>query len=230
MSTVFHYSFDLWYTLIKSNPKFKKERAHYFFTNFNSLNKSIDEIELVFKSVDLMSNAINEKTGDNISAEEMYLMVIYMLNDGSDKFEMIDLNQIYQDLELLFFKFHPVLFDENTRASIEKIKADKNVTLNILSNTAFIKGVTLRKLLKLLDVERFFDFQLYSDEENYSKPSPNFFDKLILEIKKINPALSLDQIIHIGDNPIADVQGALNKGIQALLINSNDKTIKDLIY
>jgi len=35
-----HYSFDLWLTLIKSNPGFKAERAHYFFENYNPLKKA----------------------------------------------------------------------------------------------------------------------------------------------------------------------------------------------
>ena len=30
-----HYSFDLWLTLIKSNPLFKPARIEYFFENYN---------------------------------------------------------------------------------------------------------------------------------------------------------------------------------------------------
>ncbi len=33
MQEIKHYSFDLWFTLIKSNPKFKEERAKFFHRN-----------------------------------------------------------------------------------------------------------------------------------------------------------------------------------------------------
>ena len=68
-----HYSFDLWLTLIKSNPHFKKERALFFHKHLNTKHKSIEEVEKTFRQVDLMSNATNEKTGQNISANELYL-------------------------------------------------------------------------------------------------------------------------------------------------------------
>ena len=63
MSRFRHYSFDLWLTLIKSNPAYKPERAGIFYRDYNSLNKSLEEIAAIFRQVDLMCNAINEKTG-----------------------------------------------------------------------------------------------------------------------------------------------------------------------
>ena len=72
-----HYSFDLWLTLIKSNPNFKKERALFFHKNFNSKKKNIEEIEKIFRQVDIICNSINEKTGKNIDADEMYLYRFY---------------------------------------------------------------------------------------------------------------------------------------------------------
>jgi putative hydrolase of the HAD superfamily len=71
-----HYSFDLWLTLIKSNPYFKIERTKIFHRDFNPAGKSIDDVARAFRQVDLMCNAVNERTGKNIDADEMYLMVI----------------------------------------------------------------------------------------------------------------------------------------------------------
>lgn len=36
-----HYSFDLWLTLIKSNPEFKLKRTIFFYDKFNRLKKSL---------------------------------------------------------------------------------------------------------------------------------------------------------------------------------------------
>ena len=75
-----HYSFDLWLTLIKSNPRFKQERTSYFYEKFNTKNKSIEEVALIFRQVDLMVNAINEKTGpvlvDSLLKREGYNFLI----------------------------------------------------------------------------------------------------------------------------------------------------------
>ncbi|RYD21052.1 MAG: HAD family hydrolase, partial [Spirochaetia bacterium] len=67
-----HYSFDLWMTLIRSNPAFKLERTRFFYQHFNCKEKTLEEVGLVFRQIDVMCNAINEKTGGNIHAEEMY--------------------------------------------------------------------------------------------------------------------------------------------------------------
>ena len=71
-----HYSFDLWLTLIKSNPAFKTERTRIFFEDYNIAGKSIEEVAAAFRRVDLLGNAINERTGKNIDSDELYLMVI----------------------------------------------------------------------------------------------------------------------------------------------------------
>lgn len=68
MSSYRHYSFDLWLTLIRSNPAFKQKRTEYFHQNFNYSHKSIDEVALAFRQIDIMCNTINEKTGKNIDA------------------------------------------------------------------------------------------------------------------------------------------------------------------
>ena len=41
--------------------------------------------------------------------------------------------------------------------------------------------------------------------------------------------LSPDEIIHIGDNPKADIEGARNVGISSLLVNSNGHSITKLV-
>jgi len=98
----------------------------------------------------------------------------------------------------------------------------------LLSNTGFIKGITLRKVLKSLAIDQYFDFQLYSDEVGLSKPNQELFQLMIKEALLLNH-VPLKQIIHIGDNPKADIWGADMAGISSLLINSNNTSIIKLI-
>lgn len=225
-----HYSFDLWLTLIKSNPTFKLERTKYFHKKFNSKHKSIDEVAVIFRQVDLMINAINEKTGKNVDADEMYLMVISMINDHNFQFRDLDLEALYNEMEELLFTHMPLIYCDNCLPVLAKVKEPELSTTNILSNTGFIKGKTLRKVINHLGIDQFIDFQLYSDEVRMSKPNPKFFELMLNKIdREKHPELILSNIIHVGDNPHADIRGAEAMGIKSMLINSNNQSILQLL-
>ena len=231
MNTFKHYSFDLWMTLIKSNPSFKKERALFFYEHFNKKNKSIEEVERVFMQVDRMCNSINEQTGNNIDAEEMYLMVITIMNDYSIDFQNPDITKLYDEMEELTLKYLPIIYCPETIKVLNTLKQSGDSTFSILSNTAFIKGKTLRKVLDKIELGSFFDFQLYSDELGLSKPNKKLFDVMLTTItdNRKGKQIDLKEIIHIGDNAKADIHGANIAGIHSLLINSNNMSILNLL-
>lgn len=220
-----HYSFDLWLTLIRSNPAFKQQRALYFHQKYNYLQKSVQEVETIFRQVDLMCNSMNEKTGKNIDADEMYLMVISMINNYEPSFRQVDLAELEKDMEAMIFNYLPVLYSSLTIIHLERLIGPCYATLSLLSNTGFIRGAILRKIMVALDLDRLLSFQLYSDEERMSKPNPKFFQLMLDKIDRRNLNFGLDEIVHVGDNPIADVQGAEALGITAVLVNSNHLTL-----
>jgi putative hydrolase of the HAD superfamily len=225
-----HYSFDLWLTLIKSNPEFKIQRTKIFHRDFNPSNKSIDEVARIFRQVDLMCNAVNENTGKNIDSDEMYLMVISLINDNRLNIKDIDTGKLYKDMETLLFNYLPVPYSPVTIEVLDHLKKKRGGTFSLLSNTGFIKGLTLKKVLTELKIDQYFDFQLYSDEAGMSKPNPAFFELMLQNIKRVNhpKQINLNNIIHVGDNPVTDVEGANAAGIKSMLINSNNQDITSL--
>lgn len=226
-----HYSFDLWLTLIKSNPAYKQERTRYFYQKFNTKHKNLAEIAVIFRQVDLMVNAINERTGKNVDADEMYLMIISMINDYDFNFHDVDLQEIDHHMEQLVFTHMPLLYSDSSLAVLEKLKSTGLSSTNILSNTGFIKGKTLKKVINHLGIDQFIDFQLYSDEVRMSKPNTGFFQLMLDRIdREKHPELMLKDVIHVGDNPHADVRGAEAVGINSMLINSNHLSISNLLY
>jgi putative hydrolase of the HAD superfamily len=231
MSYYQHYSFDLWLTLIKSNPGYKAERTRIFHRDFNPTNKSIEEVAKAFRQVDLMCNAVNESTGKNIDSDEMNLMVISLINDNQLNLNDIDTGKLYTDMEVLVLSYPPVVYSPVTIEVLDHLKQKGGSTISLLSNTGFIKGALLKKILVELKMDQYFDFQLYSDEAGMSKPNPAFFYLMLQHIKQINKGkdISLDKIIHIGDNPKADIEGATTAGIKSMLINSNKQSILNLI-
>jgi len=226
-----HYSFDLWLTLIKSNPYFKIERTKIFYRDFNPAGKSIDDVARAFRQVDLMCNAVNERTGKNIDADEMYLMVISTINDNQYPLADVDIDKLYADMEKLLFYYLPVVYSPVTIEVLQHLKQRGDCSLSILSNTGFIKGQTLRKVMVKLGLADFFNFQIYSDEEGMSKPNRELFNLMVQKVKDCNKPkqIGLTDIIHIGDNLAADIAGANDAGLNSLLINSNNLPILTLL-
>jgi putative hydrolase of the HAD superfamily len=158
-------------------------------------------------------------------------MVIYELNGSNSTFENVDIKWLLHEMDQLFFQYIPTVYSAETFSTLNALKEIPNVSMSILSNTAFIKGSTLRVVLKHLDLNQFFNFQLYSDEVGMSKPNLQFFGLMIENIHTIrqNDNINLQEIIHIGDNFVADILGANNLKINSFLINSNNNTIADLL-
>ncbi|MFT3679790.1 MAG: HAD family hydrolase [Ferruginibacter sp.] len=229
MNHIKHFSFDLWLTLIRSNPLFKEQRADYFYNNFNRKAKSVEEIKFIFQTADACCNAINEKTGKNISAEEMYLMVVSQINESTAIIKDVDLHALYSDMEHLVLQYMPEVFCDQTLATLDRIKNRPDTTLNILSNTAFIKGATLKKVNIHLGISKYFDFEIYSDEVGVSKPNIDIYHHLIENVSRVRQhRIEPEEIIHVGDNYHADISGAQKAGIQAFQINTTQQSITHL--
>jgi putative hydrolase of the HAD superfamily len=219
------YTFDLWLTLIKSNPLYKEYRSHIFYKEFNPLDYNFDEVKFLIREVDIMCNRINEIAGKNIDSREIICLVLEKLGNDLNTIDIQRIESVESRMEELFFKYHPVLYDNDTKTTLKILHA-RNAFIGLISNTGFIKGKTLTKMLEILEIDKYFHVKIFSDEVGFSKPNPLIFKEFI---KKLNPAFYPLNILHVGDNPIADVKGAQYVGIDAYQINSNEHTIKDLL-
>ncbi len=212
-----HLSFDLWLTLIKSNPEFKIKRD-LLFKEYFEINCSLEEVSRIVRYYDVLCNNTNEKTGLNIETFEIYLLILNALNVSIIEIDIKKLKDFYTETEFLFLQFKPDLIYPNIHFLFNEI-TDKEKTISILSNTGFIKGFTLRKLLIHYGLEHYFSFQIYSDETGFSKPNYKMFELVYDQIENKNLIQKRD-ILHIGDNEIADYSGAINFGFNALLIKN----------
>lgn len=210
-----HLSFDLWLTLIKSNPEFKNKR-NLLFKDFFEVDCTIEKVTEVVRYYDVLCNNINEKTGLNIDTFEIYYLILNALNVNISDIEIEKLSQFYKETELLFMKFKPDLIYPRIQLLLNEI-VEQEKTISVLSNTAFIKGVTLRKLISYYELENFFSFQIYSDETGFSKPNKEIFQLVYNQIESLK-SLEKKEVLHIGDNKIADYNGAIEFGFDALLI------------
>ncbi len=228
-----HYSFDLWGTLIKSNPQYKIERAEFFRTHFNRALLTQQQIANIFVNVSATCTAVSEVTCLPVYAEQMYTMVLHKMAYPLEQITIRDIASIIRQMDMLLLKHHPILYDEYTKNTLYKLY-ETGATISLLSNTGFARGAILREVIGLLDIENVFHFQIYSNERGLCKPSPQLFQSMFeraatMHSIRYNGALPPSEVLHVGDNTKADINAANAAGIQGFFVNSHGVTIKNLL-
>lgn len=211
-----HFSFDLWLTLIRSHPEFKQQR-NILLKDFFRLDNPLDEVSATVRHYDVLCNRISELTGLHFDGSQIYCLVLQALGQDISGISRTQLEQFYTETELLFLQYAPQLIHPDIHLLLRQIR-DQGKTASILSNTAFIRGSTLDKLLEQYELLQYFTFRLYSDETGFSKPNKKVFD-LLYDKTATMGIREAKNILHIGDNPEADYEGALQAGLSAFLIS-----------
>jgi putative hydrolase of the HAD superfamily len=100
--------------------------------------------------------------------------------------------------------------------------ASRDVKLGVISNW----DERLRGLLERLKLDRYFETITVSCEVGFSKPSPVIFEHASTKL-----GLSPGAILHIGDSPEMDLEGARAAGFHALRIRrSGSKPADDHLH
>ncbi|GAB3570581.1 hypothetical protein GCM10027578_27090 [Spirosoma luteolum] len=228
-----HYSFDVWLTLIRSNPAFRQARTVWFADHFNPHGLSLADVDERVKEVDVTCTRINELVGRNIYSLELCLLMAHRLGADLRHITPERVARIEGELAELFRAYPPHLTDEQLLHVLETLR-QSGATLSVLSNTGIILGTHLRAFFHSVGIGRLFQFQLYSDEVTLSKPNPAFYALICQEAQQLpiyrSNRLQPATILHVGDNPVADVAGATNAGLSALLINPNQPNFTQLLH
>ena len=119
-----------------------------------------------------------------------------------------ELVQAYSEPALLV----PPALDNSAPAALQTLGA-RGYTLCLVSNTMRTPGATLRKILEHYHVLGCFSRLTFSDECGIRKPDPEIF-RLTLRAIGVAP----DEAVHVGDDPILDVQGARRAGMRVIQV------------
>ena len=101
-----HISFDLWLTLIKSNPEFKIKR-NLLFKDYFEIESPIEKVSQQLRYYDVVCNTINERTGLNIDTNEIYLFILASLDVPIQGIQLSKLEGFYTESERLFLSYKP---------------------------------------------------------------------------------------------------------------------------
>lgn len=100
----------------------------------------------------------------------------------------------------------------DTLDTLEKLKK-QGYRLRLLSNHI----PEARSIFNRLGLDKYFELMVISSEQNYEKPQPQIFDIVCDGLNKNNTVL-------VGDNYFADILGALNYGLNAVMVRKPNIT------
>lgn len=214
---------DLWQTIMGESDfssfspdrrKLKCESIYLYLKKFNK-NLKYQEVEDSHdKVVSLIARY--SRFHSDLFFYDWLIMLIRMI-DNKNKFQLNDKHIINlgEIIDEIFLTYPPDIF-EGTSDFLDYLINNK-YKIGIISNTGFNSPNAYKKLLRKNNI--YYDVLSLSNEIGIAKPNYKIF-KLTLEKVKIEPINS----IHIGDNPVADILGAINFGMDAILISKSGRT------
>ena len=109
----------------------------------------------------------------------------------------------------------PPAVDDTALAALESLSGS-GYRLALISNVMRTPGAALRRLLERFRLLGYFQHTTFSDEVRIRKPAPEIFH-LTLRAVAGEPATS----VHVGDDPVLDVQGARAAGMRVIQVTSS---------
>jgi putative hydrolase of the HAD superfamily len=84
------------------------------------------------------------------------------------------------------------------------------IRIGVISNWDY----SLHRVLRSLNIHDRFEHVIASLEEGWEKPDPRLFQRTLEKF-----AVTPEQAVHVGDNPLDDLRGAQDFGMKAFLID-----------
>ena len=197
-------SFDFWGTLYHNEPSLLVKQRDTIIEFLN--REGIDNI-----SVSGVDDAVHLawRAWDSVWKEQYFTMGVNPWLD--DVLDRLNLNLSGSSLSACCTALQALLFSGNTkeisgvRAILEILR--KDYRLSIISDTGIESGSYLKELLKREKLD-LFDYYIFSDEHERSKPHISLFKDLLSYFHLIP-----EEVVHIGDSRRTDVFGARSAGM-----------------
>jgi HAD superfamily hydrolase (TIGR01509 family) len=111
----------------------------------------------------------------------------------------------------------PPAIDPGARVALETLAAE-GVVLAVLSNTMRTPGEVIRQVLAQSALLPLFQVLTFSDECGIRKPAPEIFHRTLAAL-----GVAPEDAVHVGDDPILDVEGARDAGLRVIQATSDGR-------
>jgi len=108
----------------------------------------------------------------------------------------------------------PPAVDEGAPKALRAL-SELGYTFGIVSNTMRTPGATLRRVLNHYGLLQYFGHTAFSDETRVRKPDPAIFHGALRAL-----GVAPEQAIHVGDDPVLDVEGARAAGMRVVQVTT----------
>lgn len=217
--TVQAVSFDIWLTLVRSNPDFKGARAAAFHEVLG-LGGSLEEFSAALREADRRTDRECEATGRDLGVAARVEATLAVLGAGRC-LEEATVRRLLEAQDVLVARFPPLAMHEDLSELVANLAA--RVPVAVTSNTGMIPGVTMRRVLDRLGFGASLATATFSDEVGIAKPHPGIFRATLDALE-----LPASDVLHVGDNPVADVEGAAAAGLSTALVG-DAAPVQDLV-
>ncbi len=209
-------SFDLWVTLIRSDPGFKRRRNEHLRALF-APHLSSEQFDVALREHDKQADVLAEQTGTDYGFTERLLLLSDALGLNIDPASPA-LGRAHAEQERLTLEFHPHPYHPDLPALVADLAT--HVPVAVTSNTGMLPGVLMRRLLARAGFDGVFSHLTFSNEVGVCKPKGEIFAHTYQGLAALVPDLRPEEVLHVGDNPVADIEGGAAFGMQTALVNA----------
>lgn len=196
-------SFDVWKTLIRSNPEHKPARNQLVADRFG-IDPEIMQVAL--RQTDVLCDRLTDSTGTQFGPVERLEKIADLLKTplGVKAIQALAI-----EVQEQFLLYPVVLYEPDLLSTLDAIQEDNPIALT--SNTGFFDGVYMREALDQAGILQRTDHHIFSNEVAAAKPSAKIFAQTATLL-----GLAPEHITHVGDNHTADYKGATAAGMKAV--------------
>lgn len=209
-------SFDIWKTLLDSNPEYKNQRNETLRRHLTTGGISPEEMAQIAKTADDAVDDQSRRDGQQYGVRAHVEAVYQMIPAGNRVMGLTDevFSSFDRDATELIAQHLPKIVEPDLLTTLRRLK-DRGIEMAVISNTGFIDGRYMRIVLEKLGILPFLKVQIFSNEVGLSKPSVEIFKALLTQA-----GFEAAEVLHIGDDLIADYQGAVEAGLNAVHLTS----------
>jgi putative hydrolase of the HAD superfamily len=199
-------SFDVWMTILGINQSFSDLRKDLFFKilDCKSMGIGYEYFSSQFDTMKIETERLSESKGIHIGLQERIDDLCKRLGIVPSGYNLCEL----EDQQSKLFLNNPAPLISKHILELFSFLHERGVIIAIVSNTGLINGNLVRNVLSFHDLDTYITHYLFSDELGITKPNPLIFKRL-LEACGVNA----NRVLHIGDNLIADYEGASLNGL-----------------
>lgn len=220
MPTTCAISLDIWGTLLRSDPAFKPARNEMLRAAL-APSVSPERFNEVMRSSDREADEITMARGTDVGFAERTTLALTAL-DVPAQLDASTVERLMAQQAELARAHHPIALDPR----LPDLVADfaRRMPVVLTSNTGMLPGVLMRDLL----VSAGFHGDLgmvFSNEVEWAKPDRRIFEISLTFVQgTAAEPIASSCVVHIGDNPVADVEGARAAGLSAVLVEPDGES------